>query len=94
MASEFALALTKPGLQDLAGITKSFSRERQNSMSIKSAALLATTATLAFSSAPLAPRDFRIDAGHSDVSFSIGFLGRTVKGRFDNAGDDCLRSSF
>lgn len=53
-------------------------------MSVKSAALLATTAALVMSSAPLAPRDFRIDAGHSDVSFSIGFLGRAVKGRFDN----------
>jgi polyisoprenoid-binding protein YceI len=29
-------------------------------------------------------REFRIDAGHSEASFSIGFLGRPVKGRFDD----------
>jgi len=34
--------------------------------------------------APAILREFRIDTGHSDVSFSIGFLGRAVKGRFDD----------
>src|SRR4051812_20496228 len=29
-------------------------------------------------------REFRIDAGHSDVAFSIGFLGHPVRGRFDD----------
>jgi polyisoprenoid-binding protein YceI len=29
-------------------------------------------------------REFRIDAGHSEASFSIGFLGRPIKGRFDD----------
>jgi polyisoprenoid-binding protein YceI len=28
-------------------------------------------------------REFRLDAGHSDVEFSIGFLGSAVRGRFD-----------
>lgn len=28
--------------------------------------------------------EFRIDAGHSDVAFSIGFLGHPVRGRFDD----------
>ncbi|MDQ6886711.1 MAG: YceI family protein [Gemmatimonadota bacterium] len=28
-------------------------------------------------------REFRLDAGHSDVEFRIGFLGSTVRGRFD-----------
>ncbi len=36
----------------------------------------------AFSSTPV--REFQIDAGHSDVAFSIGFLGRSVRGRFDD----------
>ena len=31
-----------------------------------------------------APREFRIDAGHSAVEFSIGFLFSRVKGRFDS----------
>ena len=29
-------------------------------------------------------REYRIDAGHSDVAFSIGFLGHQVRGRFDD----------
>lgn len=29
-------------------------------------------------------REFRIDAGHSEVGFSIGFLGHPVHGRFDD----------
>ena len=51
---------------------------------------ISSFAILALSSAPLlqaqstALREFRIDAGHSEVSFSIGFLGRPVKGRFDD----------
>jgi polyisoprenoid-binding protein YceI len=32
----------------------------------------------------IALREFRIDAGHSEASFSIGFLGRPVKGQFDD----------
>lgn len=28
-------------------------------------------------------REFRLDGGHSDVAFTIGFLGSTVRGRFD-----------
>jgi polyisoprenoid-binding protein YceI len=43
---------------------------------------------LAIVSVALAPetpvREFRIDAGHSDVAFSIGFLGHPVRGRFDD----------
>jgi len=39
-------------------------------------------AVAAPSSAPF--REFRIDAGHSDVAFSIGFLGHPVRGRFDD----------
>lgn len=30
------------------------------------------------------PREYRIDAGHSDVEFSIGFLTGPVRGRFDD----------
>jgi polyisoprenoid-binding protein YceI len=40
---------------------------------------------VATASAREAPvREFRIDAGHSDVAFSIGFLGHPVRGRFDD----------
>jgi polyisoprenoid-binding protein YceI/phage terminase small subunit len=35
-------------------------------------------------SPPALVREFRIDAGHSDVAFSIGFLGHPVRGRFDD----------
>src|SRR5437868_5822856 len=35
-------------------------------------------------SPPVPVREFRIDAGHSDVAFSIGFLGHPVRGRFDD----------
>lgn len=30
-----------------------------------------------------AAREFRLDAGHSDIGFSIGFMMSTVRGRFD-----------
>jgi polyisoprenoid-binding protein YceI len=33
---------------------------------------------------PAAPREFRVDAGHSQVAFSVGFLGHPVRGRFDD----------
>lgn len=42
-------------------------------------ALLACGAT----AAPAQAREFRLDAGHSDIGFSIGFLGSKVRGRFD-----------
>ena len=29
-------------------------------------------------------REFRVEASHSDVAFSIGFLGFPVRGRFDD----------
>jgi polyisoprenoid-binding protein YceI len=46
---------------------------------------LAALAVAAIASAREAPvREFRIDAGHSDVAFSIGFLGHPVRGRFDD----------
>src|SRR5437016_12788861 len=35
-------------------------------------------------SPPVPLREFRVDAGHSDVAFSIGFLGHPVRGRFDD----------
>ena len=44
-------------------------------------AVLASSSPSAVS--PAALREFRIDAGHSEVGFSIGFLGRPVRGRFD-----------
>ena len=34
--------------------------------------------------APAGVREFRIDPGHSEVGFSIGFLGHPVRGRFDD----------
>ena len=34
-------------------------------------------------SAPVPVREYRIDTGHTDVAFSIGFLGHPVRGRFD-----------
>lgn len=34
--------------------------------------------------APVPVREYRIDAGHTDVAFSIGFLGHPVRGRFDD----------
>ena len=47
--------------------------------------LFAAIAGVAFMSAPEpAVREFRIDAGHSDIEFSIGFLGHPVRGRFDD----------
>lgn len=33
---------------------------------------------------PVAPREFRVDAGHSRVEFSVGFLYSDVRGRFDD----------
>ena len=33
---------------------------------------------------PASVREFRIDAGHSDIAFSIGFLGLPVRGRFSD----------
>src|SRR6266702_1577449 len=39
---------------------------------------------LAALTAPPGVREFRIDAGHSEVGFSIGFLGHPVRGRFDD----------
>jgi polyisoprenoid-binding protein YceI len=47
--------------------------------------LLALAISVASVMPPAAPfREFRIDAGHSDVAFSIGFLGHPVRGRFDD----------
>jgi len=47
--------------------------------------LFVTMAGVAFASAPEPTvREFRIDAGHSDIAFSIGFLGHPVRGRFDD----------
>jgi polyisoprenoid-binding protein YceI len=47
--------------------------------------LFVTIAGVAFASAPEPTvREFRIDAGHSDIAFSIGFLGHPVRGRFDD----------
>ena len=47
--------------------------------------LLAPLVGAALAVSPPAPvREFRIDAGHSDVAFSIGFLGHPVRGRFDD----------
>jgi polyisoprenoid-binding protein YceI len=43
-------------------------------------------ASLLLAGRPVAPspaREYRIDAGHSDIAFSIGFLGHAVRGRFD-----------
>jgi polyisoprenoid-binding protein YceI len=49
---------------------------------------LAAAAAAAISSPAISSpppfREFRIDAGHSDVAFSIGFLGHPVRGRFDD----------
>ena len=46
---------------------------------------LAPLALLALLAPPAAaPREYRIDAGHSDVAFTIGFLGSHVRGRFDD----------
>ena len=39
---------------------------------------------IALSWAPVPVREYRIDAGHTDVAFSIGFLGHPVRGRFDD----------
>jgi len=47
--------------------------------------LFVAMAGVAFASAPEPTvREFRIDAGHSDIAFSIGFLGHPVRGRFDD----------
>jgi len=47
--------------------------------------LLAPLVGVALAVSPPAPvREFRIDAGHSDVAFSIGFLGHPVRGRFED----------
>ena len=47
--------------------------------------ILAALTSVAVASARETPvREFRIDAGHSDVAFSIGFLGHPVRGRFDD----------
>lgn len=35
-------------------------------------------------SPPLPIREYRVDAGHSDIAFSIGFLGHPIRGRFDD----------
>jgi polyisoprenoid-binding protein YceI len=44
----------------------------------------ALAAPLALALPPAPVREFRIDAGHSDVAFSIGFLGHPVRGRFSD----------
>jgi polyisoprenoid-binding protein YceI len=44
--------------------------------------ILLASALVTPGSAPI--QEFRIDAGHSDVAFSIGFLGHPVRGRFDD----------
>src|SRR6476469_5052423 len=47
--------------------------------------IAALAAPLALTLVPPAPvREFRIDAGHSDIAFSIGFLGHPVRGRFSD----------
>jgi len=46
--------------------------------------LLALAVAAAAVSSPSPFREFRVDAGHSDVAFSIGFLGHPVRGRFDD----------
>ena len=38
----------------------------------------------AFVAAQQPPRDFRVDAAHSTIGFSVGFLGFPVRGRFDD----------
>lgn len=49
------------------------------------ATLLAPAHTFAQAPGPgPSVREFRIDAGHSDVGFSIGFLGHPVRGRFSD----------
>jgi polyisoprenoid-binding protein YceI len=44
--------------------------------------IVALLAVAIATSAPV--REYRIDAGHSDIAFSIGFLGHPVRGRFDD----------
>jgi polyisoprenoid-binding protein YceI len=46
--------------------------------------LLALVLAATMTGAPDPVREYRIDAGHTDVSFSIGFLGHPVRGRFDD----------
>jgi polyisoprenoid-binding protein YceI len=45
---------------------------------------LLAVAAAATAYAPATIREFRVDAGHSDVAFSIGFLGHSVRGWFDD----------
>ena len=45
-------------------------------------------------SPPVPVREFRIDAGHSDVAFSIGFLGHPVRGRFDDIRGTIIRQTM
>jgi polyisoprenoid-binding protein YceI len=47
-------------------------------------ALMSALAAAVVLAAPTPVREYRIDAGHSDVAFSIGFLGHPVRGRFDD----------
>jgi polyisoprenoid-binding protein YceI len=52
-------------------------------MSLRRAAVLIALAGSTPAGAGGQAREFRLDAGHSDVGFAIGFLGSTVRGRFD-----------
>lgn len=49
---------------------------------MKAALALIGSAVALSASSPV--REYRIDAGHSDIAFSIGFLGHPVRGRFDD----------
>jgi polyisoprenoid-binding protein YceI len=46
--------------------------------------LLLATARVACAQSPAAFREYRVEAAHSLVGFSIGFLGHPVRGRFDD----------
>jgi len=48
------------------------------------AALAIAPPAAAQNTVPNGPREFRLDAGHSQVAFSVGFLGHTVRGWFDD----------
>ena len=45
--------------------------------------LLALIGAASLTFAPPSAREYRLDGGHTEVAFSIGFLGHPVRGRFD-----------
>jgi polyisoprenoid-binding protein YceI len=49
---------------------------------MKASLAMALAAAVVASPEPM--QEYRIDAGHSEVSFAIGFLGHPVRGRFDD----------